>query len=318
MKTRSLGPLTVSVIGLGCNNFGRIGFPTEGLDGTRAVLHACIEHGVTFLDTAALYGGPKSVSETLMGEALRGRRDQVVIATKWGHTAGPEPADWGARGSASFVKKACDASLARLQTDRIDLFQLHEPDADTPIAETLGALDELRRAGKIVAYGHSNFDADQIREAERVADELGVARFVSAQNHYSLLARDIESAVIPACREAGIGLLPFFPLANGLLTGKYVRGEQAPAGSRLAHIAARFASVTPAQWDAVETYRAYCDELGVSMLHATFAWLLAQDVIPSVIAGATSPTQVEQNAAASEIELSPASVARIAEIFTLA
>ena len=317
MQTRSLGPLRVSAIGLGCNNFGRQGFVTEGIEGTRAVLDAAIDHGVTFLDTAAMYGGPQSVSEKLMGEALQGRRDQVVIATKFGHTAGPEPEEWGARGSKGFIRKACDASLTRLRTDRLDLYQMHEPDAGTPITETLEALSELQQEGKVLAYGHSNFSADQIREAGRAASDLGVAPFVSAQNHYSLLARGIEADVLPAIAAAGIGLLPYFPLANGLLTGKYRKGQEAPGDTRLGRIRQRFESFSDPQWDAVEQYRAYTEELGVPMLHATFAWLLAHESIPSVIAGATRPDQVAQNAAAADVHLSEESVARISDIFTL-
>lgn len=318
METRTLGPLTVSAIGLGCNNFGRRGFVTEDLAGTRAVLDACLDAGVTLLDTAALYGGPDSTSERLIGEALKGRRDEVVIATKWGHTQGPEPESWGARGSAGFVRRACDASLQRLQTDHIDLFQLHEPDPTTPIAETLQALDGLRAAGKIRAWGHSNFDAAQVEDAARVATELGVQPFVSAQNQWSLLARDIERDVVPAAERAGIGVLPFFPLANGLLTGKYRKGERAPEGSRLSRISQRFDAVTEAQWDAVEAYRRFCDDLGTPMVQVTFAWLLAQPVVPSVIAGATSAGQVAQNAAAAEVRLDAGQVQRISEIFTLA
>lgn len=318
METRTLGPLTVSVIGLGCNNFGREGFRTQGLDGTREVLDACLEHGITLLDTAALYGGPESMSETLMGEALRGRRDQFTLATKWGHTQGPEPASWGPRGSADFVRRACDASLQRLQTDHIDLFQLHEPDPDTPIAETLQALDGLRAAGKVRAWGHSNFDAAQIEEAARVASELGVQPFVSAQNQWSLLARDIETSVVPAAEAAGLGILPFFPLANGLLTGKYRQDEDAPEGSRLARIRQRFDSVTDAQWHALETYRDLCDQLGAPMVQVTLAWLLAQQVVPSVIAGATSADQVAQNAQAAGVHLDADQLQAISDIFTVA
>ncbi len=316
MQTRTLGPLQVSAIGLGCNNFGRQGFVTEGIEGTRAVLDACLDNGVTLLDTAAMYGGPESLSEQLMGEALEGRRDRVVLATKFGHAAGPEPEEWGARGSKAFIRKACEASLTRLRTDRIDLFQMHQPDPSTPIAETLEALAALQEEGKILAYGHSNFDATQIREAAQVASDLGVAPFVAGQNHYSLLARDIEADVLPAIEACEIGLLPYFPLANGLLTGKYRKGADAPGDSRLAHARQRFESVTDAQWDAIEAFRALTDELGISMLHASFGWLLSHQSVPSVIAGATRPDQVVQNAAAADVTLSDDVVTRIDEIFT--
>lgn len=314
MPTRAIGALRVSVVGLGCNNFGRDGFVTEGIAGTRAVLDACVERGVTLLDTAALYGGPESRSESLMGEALASYRDDVVIATKWGHTAGPEPEEWGARGSAGFVRRACEASLRRLRTDRIDLFQMHEPDETTPIEETLGVLHELRQEGKVIEYGHSNFSADQAREAADVAERLGVHPFVSAQNEYSLLQRGIEADLVPALEELGVGLLPYFPLASGLLTGKY-SGRVAPDGSRLALAPKRFDSVTEAQWQAIEAYDGYCRELGRPMTEVTFAWLLGHSVIPSVIAGATTPEQVATNAAAAQARLSDEEMARISEIF---
>ncbi len=315
MKTRTVGGLEVSVIGLGCNNFGCPGFITGDITGTKNVLDACIEHGVTFLDTAAMYGSREAPSESLMGEALQSRRDKVVLATKWGHTAGPEPADWGARGSAAFIRKACETSLTRLRTDHIDLFQMHEPDPSTPIAETLQTLDSLRRDGKIRAYGCSNFSADQIRESREVADQLGVAPFVTAQNQYSLLARGVEADVLPAVHEAGMALLPYFPLASGLLTGKYHRDKAAPADSRLGHQSKRYDAVTPAQWEALERYAALCDGLGLPMIDVTIAWLLAHDDIASVIAGATRPEQVAQNAAASEVTLTPDTVTEISDIF---
>lgn len=315
MKTRKLGDLEVSVIGLGCNNFGRPGFVTEDVAGTKNVLDACIDHGITLLDTAALYGSAEHPSESLMGEALKGRRDRVVLATKWGHTQGPEPADWGARGSAEFIRRACDASLRRLQTDRIDLFQLHEPDPDTPIAETLQTLETLGRAGKIRAWGCSNFTAAQIREASEAAAELGVRPFVSVQNEFSLLVRGAESDVLPTAHEAKMGLLPFFPLGGGLLTGKYRRDAAAPADSRLAHLPTRYAAVTPSQWDALDRYAELCDELGLPMAQVSVAWLLSHEDVPSVIAGATRVDQVAQNAAAAAITLTSDVAARISAIF---
>lgn len=316
MRTYPLGTddLQVSVIGLGCNNFGRKGFVTERLDGTRAVLMAAIDNGITLLDTAAYYGGPESASETLMGEALNGHRDEVLIATKWGFDAGPEPAEWGPRGSRGFVRRACEASLRRLQTDRIDLFQLHRPDPETPIEETLGALDELVTEGKVRFVGHSEFDAAQVRQAARAAERGVTTRFVSAQNHYSLLVRDAEAELIPALQEERVGLLPYWPLANGLLTGKYARSA-APEGSRLARITDRFEAVTDAQWDALERYRGVCDRLGLPMVHVTFAWLLAQAPVASVIAGATTPEQVAQNAAAADVRLTDDVIAEISSIF---
>ena len=310
--TTTLGSLTISRVGLGCNNFGRSGAVTEGLPGTRAVIDAAIEHGVTFLDTAALYGGPDSLSESLIGEALDGRRDEVVIATKFGHTAGPEPADWGARGSRDFIRKSAEASLRRLRTDRIDLFQMHEPDPQTPIAETLDALAELVEEGKVVEIGHSNFDATMTREADDHAVASGRARFVSAQNEYSLLKRGIEDDLVPALQERGLGLLPYFPLASGLLTGKYRKGE-APEGSRLA---TRLDSVSDETWDRLTEFGEVARALGLSELEATFGWLLAQPTVSSVIAGATTAEQVAANAAAGRADLDADAAERISRIFS--
>lgn len=307
----SIGSLSVSRVGLGCNNFGRHGSVTRDLAGTRAVIDAAIENGVTFFDTAALYGGPESLSESLMGQALEGRRDEVVIATKFGHTSGPEPSTWGARGSRDFIRKAADASLARLRTDRIDLFQLHEPDPKTPIEETLGALAELVEEGKVREIGHSNFDATMTRAADDCARETGTPRFVTAQNEYSLLERGVVDGLIDVLEERGLGLLPYFPLASGLLTGKYRKGT-APEGSRLA---ARLDSVADETWRQLTEYEELTRSLGLTPVDATFGWLLAQPVVTSVIAGATTPEQVAANAAAGRTALDPEAVERIARIF---
>lgn len=236
MQTRALGPseLLVSVVGLGCNNLGRPGTRTQTQDGATAVVHAALDAGVTFFDTADIYGASYGLSETLLGEALRGRRDEAVVASKFGHQDYPSPlADVGPRGGRDYIRAAVEGSLQRLQTDRIDLYQLHTPDPATPIEETLGALDELVREGKVRAIGHSNLDGAAIRAVDDAATALGVARFVSAQNEYSLLARGAEADVLPAVRERGLGFLPFFPLANGLFTGKFSRTDR-PADSRIA------------------------------------------------------------------------------------
>lgn len=288
--------LQVSEVGLGCNNFGRSGTRTESIEGTRAVLDAAIEHGVVFLDTADIYGG-EGVSETLMGEALRGRRDRVVLATKFGHHArdmGYGPAA-GAKGSRAYIRRAVEASLTRLQTDRIDLYQLHTPDPETPIEETIDALDDLVREGKIRYYGHSNLTGWQIAEAHLTGRARLRAGFVSAQNQFSLLERDAEREVLPAVRRFGLGFFPYFPLYNGLLTGKFTR-EGGPEGSRI--MSQRPHLWREAPWDALDAYRAFCDARGITMLEATFGWLLAQPGVSSVIAGATSPEQVVANAAA--------------------
>ena len=233
MRYRSLGSsgLQVSVVGLGCNNFGR----RLDLDGTRAVVDAAIDAGITLFDTADIYGGD-GASETLLGEVLGARRGNIVLATKFGHRnvdMGYGPAA-GAKGGRAYIKRAVTESLRRLRTDYLDLYQIHTPDPVTPIDETIAALDELVTAGTIRYAGHSNFSGWQLADAEHVARELGRSRFISAQNHWSLLERDAEADVVPAARHFGVGVLPYYPLANGLLTGKVRRGQEAPSGSRLA------------------------------------------------------------------------------------
>jgi aryl-alcohol dehydrogenase-like predicted oxidoreductase len=288
--------LLVSEVGLGCNNFGRPGTRTEGLDGTREVLEAAIDHGVVFLDTADMYGG-QGRSETLMGEALAGRRDRVVLATKFGHSGVDMGygAAAGAKGSRAYIRRAVDASLTRLRTDWIDLYQLHTPDPGTPIEETIDALDDLVRDGKIRYYGHSNLTGWQIAEAHLTARARTRSGFVSSQNQFSLLERDAEREVLPAARRFGLGFFPYFPLYNGLLTGKFTR-DGGPEGSRI--MSQRRHLWENAPWDALDAYRAFCDARGITMLEATFGWLLAQPAVSSVIAGATSSEQVASNAAA--------------------
>jgi aryl-alcohol dehydrogenase-like predicted oxidoreductase len=288
--------LLVSAVGLGCNNFGRPGTRTETLEGTRAVLDAAIDAGVTFLDTADMYGGEPGLSETLMGEALKGRRDQVTLATKFGHPGrdmGYSPS--GAKGSRAYVRRAVEASLTRLQTDWIDLYQLHVPDDGTPLEETLDALGDLVREGKVRYIGHSNFAGWQIAEGHFTALMRQRVPFVSAQNQYSLLSRGAESDVLPAVERYRLGFFPYFPLHNGLLTGKFTR-DAAPADTRI--IRQRRHIYDDAPWDALEAYRAFCEERGVTMLEATFGWLLSHPALSSVIAGATSAEQVQANAAA--------------------
>jgi aryl-alcohol dehydrogenase-like predicted oxidoreductase len=316
MDTRILGPssLSVSVVGLGCNNFGRPGTASDDQSGTNAVVGAAIEAGVTFFDTADIYGSEYGLSETRLGAALKGKRDQVVIATKFGHSEAPSPIP-GKKGSRDYLRAAVEGSLRRLNTDRIDLYQQHTPDTDVPIEETLGALDELIREGKVIAIGNSNFDAEQIAEADAVADRLGTAKFVSAQNEYNLLARGVELDVLPAIRAARLGFLPFFPLANGLFTGKFTRTER-PAGSRIATIRPKVADDAP--WDEIEAYDAFAKARGITMLEATFGWLLSRPGLTSVIAGATKPEQIMQNASAgSGWRPSPAEAEEIEGLFPL-
>ncbi|KTS88130.1 aldo/keto reductase [Microbacterium testaceum] len=284
--------LRVSAVGLGCNNFGRSGTPTETLEGTRAVLDAALDAGVTFLDTADVYGREFGLSETLMGEALQGRRDGVVLATKFGHADLAPGVLGGAKASRTSIRRSVEGSLRRLRTDWIDLYQLHTPDPSTPVEETLDALADLVREGKVRYVGHSNFAGWQIAEAEFAA--RGV-RFVSSQNQYSLLARAAEREVLPAVDRFGLGLLPFFPLHNGLLTGKFSR-EGGPEGSRIMRQRPHLWRDAP--WDALERYQAFCEERGITMLQATCAWFLANPLVSSVIAGATSPEQVRANAEA--------------------
>ncbi len=285
MDTRRIGSLEVSVVGLGCNNFGR------RLDeaGTREVVHAAIDAGVTFFDTADTYG--ETDSEVFLGRALGNRRDDVVVASKVGWEI-----DERRRGAhPDYVRRAVEDSLRRLGTDRIDLYQLHKPDPAVPIEDTLGALDDLVRAGKVREIGCSNFSAAQLRAAAAAA--RGRARFVSVQNEYSLLHREPEREVLPECERLDMAFVPFFPLANGLLTGKYRRGQPPPAGSRLT--TARFAGrLSDGALDDVESLRAFAERREHSLLELAFGWLLAQARVASVISGAMSPAQVIANAGA--------------------
>jgi len=295
MRYRSLGDsgLMVSVAGLGCNNFGR----RVDLAGTRAVVNAAIDAGITLLDTADIYGD--GASEELLGEVLIGRRDQVVLATKFGNQGydmGYGPAA-GAKGGRAYIRRAVEQSLRRLRTDHIDLYQLHTPDPVTPVAETLAALTELVTEGKVRYLGHSNFAGWQIADAAHVARATGTAPFISAQNQWSLLEREVEAEVVPAARHFGLGVLPFYPLANGLLTGKVRRGQAPPAGSRLA---SRPGYITDDKLDRVEALIAWAAERGLTVLEVAVGALAAQEGCASVIAGATTPEQVKANAAAAE------------------
>ncbi len=293
MRYRSLGNsgLVVSVVGLGCNNFGR----RLDTDATRAVVVAAIDAGITLLDTAESYGGAGQ-SEEVLGEVLAGRRDQVVLATKFGGNAdmGYGPAA-GAKGGRSYIVRAVEQSLRRLRTDYIDLYQLHTPDPATPIEETLTALGELVAQGKVRYIGHSNFSGWQLAEAAGAARELRTAGFISAQNRWSLLERGSEAEVVPAALHYGLGVLPYFPLANGLLTGKVRRGQAPPEGSRLA---SRRDYITDRKLDEVEALIGWAEQRGVTILDVAIGGLAAQPGCSSVIAGATSPEQVKANAAA--------------------
>ncbi len=316
IEYRALGRsgLVVSTIGLGCNNFGRAGTASESQAGTDSVIHAAIDAGVTLFDTADIYGSERGLSESLMGNALKGRRGDIVLATKFGmDMAGKNGPDWGARASRRYVRLAVESSLRRLQTDWIDLYQLHVPDKNTPIEETLSVLDDLITEGKVRYIGHSNLSGWQIADSEYKAVLGGHPKFISAQNEYSLLARSVEADVLPAVNAYGLGFLPFFPLYNGLFTGKFSRSG-GPADSRI--MAQRRHLLDDAPWDTIEKYEAFCAERGISMLAATFAWLLAQPGLTSVIAGATRAEQIQQNVgAAREWTPSAAEVAEISELF---
>jgi aryl-alcohol dehydrogenase-like predicted oxidoreductase len=282
--------LVVSSVGLGCNNFGR----RIGLDDARAVVDAALDEGVNLFDTADSYGD----SEKILGELLEGRREQVVIATKFGSDLrGANGPDWGAQASRRYIRRAVERSLRRLRTDWIDLYQLHRPDGVTPIEETLAALTELVREGKVRYIGSSNLAGWQITNADWVSRTSGLERFVSAQNNYSLLDRRAEFEVVPACEHHGLGMLPYFPLASGLLTGKYTRGEAPPAGTRLAAWGGGGVLDDP-RFDVIEKLQTYAEERGVGLLDVAVGGLAAQPTVASVIAGATSAEQVRANVAA--------------------
>ena len=292
------------MVGLGCNNFGR----RVDVEGTRAVVDAAIEAGITFFDTANTYGSPHGRSEELLGEVLQGRRDQVVLATKFGM----DMADGlGPRGSRDCILQAVEASLRRLRTDVIDYYWYHQPDGVTPIAETLETLDGLVRAGTVRAIGASNFNAEQTEEADAVARDRGFARFTAVQNNYSLLNREAEREVLPTCERLGIGFVPFFPLASGLLTGKYHRDEAAPAGTRLAD---RDQVGTDEQFDLIEALEGYADARGLKLIDVAIGALLARPPVSSVIAGATRPEQVRQNVAAARWEPSASDMDELEEL----
>ena len=306
MEHRRLGGLGASVVGLGCNNFGR----RLDLDGTRAVVDAAIDAGVTFFDTADIYGSEAGASETLMGQALEGRWDQVVLATKFGmdmSARGGDPPD-APRGSREYIRWAIEGSLKRLRTDTIDLYQYHEPDGTTPIAETLGYMGELVDEGKVRYLGVSNVNAQELRDAHDAAGD----RLVSVQNEYSLLKRGLEADITPECERLGVGILPYFPLASGLLTGKYRRGEDAPEGTRL-H--GRDQIADEQTWDRVERFVAFAESRGIEPIDVAIGGLAAQPAVASVIAGATKPEQISRNARAAEWKPSEDDLRELDEIF---
>jgi aryl-alcohol dehydrogenase-like predicted oxidoreductase len=296
--------LRVSAVGLGCNNFGmRLDRPA-----TANVVHAALDAGITLLDTADIYGN-RGASETLLGEALGARRKDIVLVTKFGL-----PMDDSGRrqgGSRRYVLEAVEASLRRLNTDWIDVYYFHRPDPKTPIEETLRALDELVRAGKVRHIGCSNFSAAQIDAAQEVAQQKGLRPFVAAQDQYSLLAREIERDLLPAVARHRLALLPYFPLASGMLSGKYRLGRPLPAGTRLSHPRYSDRVLNDENLRVVERLEQFCAARGRTLLQLAFAWLLAKPVVASVIAGASTPEQVRQNADATGWQLGADEVAAI-------
>ena len=292
MTYRHLGNsgLTVSTVGIGCNNFG---MRIDG-DATKLVVGAAMDAGITLFDTSDSYGD----SEIFLGEALGARRDEVVIATKFGSDLrGANGPDWNARGSRRYIRRAVERSLTRLNTDWIDLYQIHMPDPGTPIEETLGALSDLVHEGLVRYIGCSNFAAWQVADADWISQTNGFERFISAQNHYSFIERGVEAELAPACDRFGLGLLPYFPLASGLLTGKYRRGDAPPEGGRIAAWGMT-TLLSDANFDVVERLEAFAAERSITLLDVAMGGLAAQPTVASVIAGATSVAQVEANAAA--------------------
>lgn len=306
MESRTLGTsdLEVSVVGLGCNNFGgRLELAT-----TRAVVHAALDAGVNFLDTADIYGG-RGGSEEQLGQVLGRERQRIVLASKFGMKMSDDGDRQGA--SRAYIMKAVEGSLKRLRTDYLDLYQIHQPDPETSIEETLEALSELVERGMVRFIGLSNFSAEGVAEAQTEAERLGVPGFVSSQDEYSLLVRELEGTLLPTIREHKLGLLPYFPLANGLLTGKYRAGEGAPEGARLSGRGEGDKYFNDANLETVEKLRAFAEERDHTLLELAFSWLLSKPEVTSVIAGATRPEQIAANAQATGWQLSEAELAEV-------
>lgn len=315
MQYRRVGRsgLVVSAIGFGCNNLGRPQSATEEFDEAIRVVRAAVDSGITFFDTADTYGKTPGLSEQYLGQALKPMRDEVVIATKFGmDMKGTNGPDFDARGSRRYIIAAVEASLRRLDTEYIDLLQYHTPDPHTPLEETLAALDQLISDGKVRYVGHSNFAGWQIAQAEYVAKELGTERFISAQNHYNLMDRRAELEVLPATRAFGLGVFPYFPLNNGLLTGKYTPNH-ALSGARLSYV--RQHLVSNADWKQLERYSDFARQRGISEVDVAFGWLAAQQPVVSVIAGATRVEQVRQNAQALSYEFTAEDLSQVDDIF---
>ena len=307
MEFRNLGNsgLKVSVVGLGCNNFGM----KCDAEQTRAVVHKALDEGITLFDTADIYGN-RGGSEDLLGKALGARRHEAIVASKFGMSMGDGAYLHG--GSRRYIVAACEASLKRLATDYIDLYQIHQPDPDTPQSETLAALDDLIRAGKVRYIGSSNFAGWQVADAAWISRTTGISSYVSAQNQYNLLDRRVERELVPACREFGVGILPYFPLASGFLTGKYRRGAESPKGTRLA-LMQRMAqtTLTDENFSTIERLEKFAHDCGHTLLELAVGWLASQPQVSSVISGATSPEQVTDNVKAGNWKLSAEELAEV-------
>ena len=306
MKTQQLGnsDLDVSVVGIGCMMFGLMCDQKQ----TNAVVNAALDSGINFFDTADIYGGPHGRSEVMVAEALGANRKDIILTTKFGAGKGGHGGSVEGGGTRDYIMNAIQGSLKQLNTDYLDLYQCHFPDTETPIEETLRAVDDLVTQGKVRYIGCSNMNGKQLEEAETVANELGSAHFVSAQNWYSLLTRGIETDLVPVVQQANIGVIPYFPLESGLLTGKYRKGQDAPEGSRLAKWGG-FGSEN--KLDKVEELISFADQAGHSMLDLAMAGLTNRDYVTTVIAGVTKPEQVVQNVAAGNVELSAEDLAAI-------
>lgn len=316
MEMRKLGQFEVSVVGLGCNNFGM----RSDEDQTRDVVNACLDQGINFFDTADVYGA--TLSERFLGAALKGHRDEVAIATKFGNRLSEKvgdqvkPIEDSGGGSRRWIMEAVENSLKRLGTDRIDLYQFHFPAGDVPFEETLEALNDLVHQGKVLDIGCSNFSGEQIDETMKTPSDKGWAAWVSAQNHYNLLNREVEAEVLPACERHGLGMLPYFPLASGLLTGKYKRGQEPPEGTRLSAVPEERRSriFSERNFDIVEELTAFSQQRGHSLLDLAISWLAARPAVASVIAGATKPEQVRANVAAADWKMTDEEIAEIDRI----
>ena len=310
MEYRNLGKagVKVSVIGIGCNQFGG----KVDAAGTKAIVHRALDEGINFFDTANVYGNPNGTSEEYLGAALEGERERVVIATKVRFKMGEGPNDVGA--SRYHILNAVEASLRRLGTDRIDLYQIHAWDESVLVEETMRALDDLVRAGKVRYIGASQFSAWQLSHSNTLAEMMGWERFVTIQTHYNLLERDAERELVPYCAWANVGILPYFPLAGGLLTGKYTRGEAPPEGSRGTFSPYVKNRLTDANFDKLDALRSFADSRGHTLHDLAFSWLLSKRAIPSVIAGATTPEQVSENAKKVEWKLSEDDLTELKEL----